>query len=306
MAGNAAEDPSTSTPRPGTAPRSRGRRLHIVHRSGYRYTAPVEASFNEVRMTPENREGQVLLSHSLQVSPNATVHSYTDYWGAFVESFDVHEPHSSLEVVATSTVDTPAYRARTAPVDWAKVHAPAVTDRWSEYLAFTTYVDDASHDPHRAEIVAQLRECATPQEAAIAAVEVVREHLAYTPGVTSVSTTASEAWEHRNGVCQDFTHVTLSLLRTLRIPARYVSGYLHTPDDAIGETVVGESHAWVEYWDGGWAAVDPTNDRAVDSSHVVVARGRDYADVPPMKGIYAGGGSESLGVSVEITQLNVP
>ena len=299
-------DPSTSTPKPGAGPRSRGRRLHIVHRSGYRYAAPVEASFNEVRMSPENREGQVLLSHSLQVEPNATVHSYTDYWGAYVESFDVHEPHSTLEVVATSTVDTPAYRPRTAPVDWAKVHSSAVTDRWSEYLAFTDYVDDASADPQRSAIVDRLRDAATPLEAAMAVVEVVRGQLAYAPGVTSVSTTASEAWEHGNGVCQDFTHVTLSLLRTLRIPARYVSGYLHTQDEAIGKTVVGESHAWVEYWDGGWAAVDPTNDRPVDSSHVVVARGRDYADVPPLKGIYAGGGSESLGVSVEITQLEVP
>lgn len=305
MSENRVTDPSTSTPKPGVSPGSRGRRLHIVHRSGYRYTAPVEASFNEVRMTPENREGQVLLSHSLQVSPNATVHSYTDYWGAYVESFDVHEPHSMLEVIATSTVDTPAYRPRTAPVEWAKVHAPAVGDRWSEYLAFTDYVDDASLDPHRAAIVARLRDAPTPQQAAQAVVSEVRAHMAYAPGTTTVSTTASEAWEHARGVCQDFTHVTLSLLRTLRIPARYVSGYLHTPDETIGETVVGESHAWVEYWDGGWAAVDPTNDRPVDSSHVVVARGRDYADVPPLKGIYAGGGSESLGVSVEITQLEV-
>lgn len=303
---DAANDVSTSTPRPGMTPRSRGRRLHIVHRSGYRYAAPVEASFNEVRMTPENREGQVLLSHSLQIEPNSTVHSYTDYWGAFVESFDVHEPHSMLEIIATSTVDTPAYRPRTAPVDWAKVHSAQVADRWCEYLSFTDYVDDAMSDPQRAEIVEGLRSCASPQAAAMEVVRVVREHLAYAPGITSVSTTASEAWEHRQGVCQDFTHVTLSLLRTLGIPARYVSGYLHTPEEAIDETVVGESHAWVEYWDGGWAAVDPTNDRPVDASHVVVARGRDYADVAPLKGIYAGGGSESLGVSVEITQWDVP
>lgn len=302
----AKSDVSTSTPKPGMSPRSRGRRLHIVHRSGYRYAAPVEASFNEVRMTPENREGQVLMSHSLQIQPNSTIHSYTDYWGAYVESFDVHEAHSMLEIIATSTVDTPAYRPRTAPVDWAKVHSPQVADRWCEYLSFTDYVDDAMDDPHRAEIVRHLRDSDTPQAAAEAVVREVRGQLSYAPGITSVSTTASEAWEHRQGVCQDFTHVTLSLLRTLGIPARYVSGYLHTAEEAINETVVGESHAWVEYWDGGWAALDPTNDRPVDASHVVVARGRDYADVAPLKGIYAGGGSESLGVSVEITQWDVP
>ncbi len=299
-------DVSTSTPKPGMAPRSRGRRLHIVHRSGYRYATPVEASFNEVRMTPENREGQVLLSHSLQIQPNSTIHSYTDYWGAYVESFDVHEPHSMLEITATSTVDTPAYRPRTAPVDWAKVRSAQVADRWCEYLSFTDYVDDAMADPQRAAIVARLQNTETPQAAAEAVVREVRAQMSYAPGITSVSTTASEAWQHRQGVCQDFTHVTLSLLRTLAIPARYVSGYLHTADEAIDETVVGESHAWVEYWDGGWAALDPTNDRPVDASHVVVARGRDYADVAPLKGIYAGGGSESLGVSVEITQWDVP
>lgn len=288
----------------GATPR-RGRRLQITHRSGYRYAAPVDASFNEVRMTPENREGQVLLTHSLHVEPNATVQSYTDYWGAFVESFDVHVPHQMLEVVSTSTVDTPAYRARTAPADWTKVHSAPVQDRWAEYVNFTGYVDDARLDPSRASIVEILAQQETPQLAAVTAVHAVRDHVKYTPGMTSVSTTASEAWAHGHGVCQDFSHATLSLLRSVGIPARYVSGYLHTLDDAVGETVVGESHAWVEYWDGGWASVDPTNDRPVDSSHVVVARGRDYADVSPLKGIYAGGVSESLGVSVEITQLEV-
>ncbi len=288
----------------GALPR-RGRRLQITHRSGYRYAAPVDASFNEVRMTPENREGQVLLTHSLHVEPNATVQSYTDYWGAFVESFDVHVPHQMLEVVSTSTVDTPAYRARTAPADWIKVHSPAVQDRWAEYVSYTGYVDDARKDPVRAEIVATLASQETPQLAALMAVQAVRAQLRYTPGMTSVSTTASEAWDQGHGVCQDFSHATLSLLRSVGIPARYVSGYLHTEHEAVGETVVGESHAWVEYWDGGWASVDPTNDRPVDSSHVVVARGRDYADVSPLKGIYAGGVSESLGVTVEITQLEV-
>ncbi len=143
------------------------------------------------------------------------MHSYTDYWGAHVESFDVHEPHSTLEVVATSTVDTPAYRPRTAPVDWAKVHSPAVVDRWSEYLSFTDYVDDASADPQRAAIVARcgIRHTAGGRRGRGAG---CTRQLSYAPGVTSVSTTASEAWQHGSGVCQDFTHVTLSLLRTLR------------------------------------------------------------------------------------------
>ena len=120
---------------------------------------------------------------------------------------------------------------------------------------------------------------------------------------TGVTTTAAQAWEIGAGVCQDYSHTLLSILRGLGIPARYVSGYLHDEEEQQGRTVVGESHAWVEAWNGGWEAWDPTNDRSVGSAHVVVAKGRDYADVPPLKGIYAGGLSESLGVSVEITQL---
>ena len=134
-------------------------------------------------------------------------------------------------------------------------------------------------------------------------VDPAQYRITYDDAATGVTTTAGQAWAIGGGVCQDYSHTLLSLLRALHIPARYVSGYLHTEDEAPGQTVVGESHAWIEVWNGGWEAHDPTNDRSVGSAHVVVAKGRDYADVPPLKGIYAGGLSESLGVSVEITQL---
>jgi len=118
-----------------------------------------------------------------------------------------------------------------------------------------------------------------------------------------VYTTSGQAWATGRGVCQDFSHTTISLLRALGIPTRYVSGYLHTEEPSPGRTVLAESHAWIEYWDGEWQPADPTNNRGVGAAHVVVARGRDYADVPPLKGIYAGGASEGLGVVVEITQV---
>lgn len=279
-----------------------GRRLHISHRTGYRYAGLVDASFNEVRMTPLHRGGQALLSHALHVSPSSTVQSYVDYWGAHVETFDVHEPHDQLEVVSISTVDTPPHRRNPKRADWATVTSDSVSDRWAEYLTTTSYVDDATADPHRAAVVDAVRSAGSPREAVDLAVDAVRQRISYTPGATTVYTTAQESWTAGHGVCQDFTHATLSLLRSARIPARYVSGYLHSIDEAIGETVAGESHAWVEYWDGDWHAVDPTNDREVGPAHVVVAHGRDYADVPPLKGIYAGGTSEALGVIVEITQ----
>jgi len=282
---------------------SSGRRLRISHRTGYRYTAPVAASFNEVRMTPRDADGQMLLSHQLQVSPRASVQAYVDYWGALVQSFDVHEEHDVLEVLATSLVDVPYGPPPGEGVGWDVVTGTDIVDRWGEYLAPTALVDDAREDPARAGIVEELRRLATPALAVRGAVDATRAQIRYDDSATGVTTTAAEAWAVGGGVCQDYSHTLLSLLRPLGIPARYVSGYLHDEEEAPGRTVFGESHAWIEVWNGGWEAYDPTNDRSVGSAHVVVARGRDYADVPPLKGIYAGGASESLGVTVEITQL---
>jgi len=282
-----------------------GRRLRITHRTGYRYVEPVTASFNEVRMTPRDTDGQMLLSHQLQVSPRASVQAYVDYWGALVQSFDVHEEHEVLEIVATSLVDVPYGRPHGAGVGWGDLRDVAVIDRWGEYLVPTHLADDARLDPDRTAIVDELRALPTPADAIAGAVAAVRDRIRYDDDATTVVTTASEAWAIGGGVCQDYTHTTLSLLRAVGIPARYVSGYLHDEEEAPGRTVFGESHAWVESWNGAWEAYDPTNDRDVGSAHVVVARGRDYDDVPPLKGIYAGGASQALGVTVEITQLAV-
>ena len=282
---------------------SRGRRLQITHKTGYRYADVVEASFNEVRMTPLDGGGQVLLSHHLYVTPGATPTVYTDYWGAFVESFDVHVPHRKLEIVASSTVDTPPMRFHSTGTTWTGLKREDVRDDFSEFLVPSAYVDDARMDESRAFVIDTMLGSDSPDTAVQVGVDAVRSRIAYKSGATTVSTTARQAWESGNGVCQDFSHALLSLLRACGIPARYVSGYLHTEEEAPGQTVVGESQAWVEYWDTDWRAIDPTNVRAVGSAHVVVARGRDYADVPPLMGIYAGGASEGLGVSVEITQI---
>lgn len=279
------------------------RRLQITHRTGYQYADVVDASFNEVRMTPMDRDGQVLLSHHLQISPSSTLQPYTDYWGAFVESFDVHVAHRRLEITAISTVDTAPAPEHGPGVTWQVLSSTGVRDDYAEFLVPTELADDASVDPERAELVIRMLACESPGAAALLAIEQTRARIAYSPGSTTVDTTARQAWTARRGVCQDYSHAALSLLRAAGIPARYVSGYLHTEEPAPGRTVLGESHAWIEYWDGEWRAVDPTNDRVVGSAHVVVARGRDYSDVPPLKGIYAGGASEGLGVSVEITQI---
>lgn len=280
-----------------------GRRLRIVHHTAYEYVDPVDVSFNEVRMTPLDGDGQRLLGHELSVHPAAVIQRYTDYWGAAVEAFEVHSKHRVLEIASTSTVDTPPLPREPTGVSWSEVLRDDVRDAFAEFLSFSAYVDHAEVDESRAPLVEAMRQAADPRDAALTAMHALREQMSYTPGVTSVYTTAAQAWAAGHGVCQDFTHVLLSLMRSVGIPARYVSGYLHTEDEAPGDTVVGESHAWVEYWNGSWTALDPTNDRAVGAAHVIVARGRDYSDVAPVKGIYAGGQSAGFIVSVSITQL---
>ncbi len=278
-------------------------RLEVTHVTGLEYSEPVRVSFNEARMTPADTAGQLLIAHDLKVSPDARVVSYVDYWGTLVEAFDVHEEHTTLEIVSRNVVDTPEASERPEGVGWEVLREATVTDTWCEYLRPTDYVDDARTDEFRIDIVDRMAAAETPRAAIDIAIQEVRAHLEYRTGSTSVSTTASQAWEHRLGVCQDFSHVTLSLLRAVGIPARYVSGYLYTGDGTIGETVTGESHAWVESWDGAWWASDPTNGLPVGEGHCVVARGRDYADVSPLKGVYAGGESQELGVQVSLTRL---
>lgn len=278
-------------------------RLEVTHHTGLRYSSPVAVSFNEARMTPADNGGQLLITHELSVSPAARVIGYTDYWGSLVEAFDVHEPHTMLEVVSHSVVDTPPVQIRPDGLDWDAIAGSAIRDTWCEYLRTSEYVDDALADSLRMDVVERLRTQATPRLAIDQAMADVQSRIQYASGTTSVYTTARQAWESGTGVCQDFTHAMLSLLRAVGIPARYVSGYLYPKEGEIGESVTGESHAWVEAWDGGWWACDPTNGSEVGERHTAVARGRDYADVSPLKGIYSGGVSEDLGVEVSLTRL---
>jgi transglutaminase-like putative cysteine protease len=279
------------------------RRLRIEHRTGYRYESTVAASFNEVRMTPLNTRQQHLISHQLHINPGAGVTEYADYWGTTVHSFDVHDPHLMLEVISTSTVDTASEHIASPGCSWADLESLSLQDRYCEFLTGTKLVELIRADDSRMEVVETMRAQESPIEAITVAFAAVRERITYRSGATNVFTTASQAWELGLGVCQDYSHALLALLRTARIPARYVSGYLHDPASTAGVTSIGESHAWVEFWNGGWEAVDPTNSREVAGSHVLVARGRDYEDIAPLKGIYAGGKSEALGVAVQITEL---
>lgn len=274
-------------------------RMSVVHRTAYEYESAVVASFNELRMTPVSNAHQMLVHHRTHVSPSAPLMVYRDYWGSMVEAFDIHTSHESLEVVSDNVVETSALPQELPSFQWSDLQSQKSLSRLAEFLVHTALSPDiAKADVHKEIISAQ----ATPRDAVNTCVSIVRDQMTYVPGATHVFTPAHESWASGRGVCQDYSHVTLSLLRSVGIPARYVSGYQYTGDGVIGETVVGESHAWLEAWVGEWMPVDPTSGSDVGEKHIVVAYGRDYNDVSPMRGIFSGGQSREINVSVSLTR----
>ena len=279
-------------------------RLRVHHVSRYAYDQPVSVSFNEARLTPLATRWQLPLESVLVIAEATWQHSYVDYWGTRVRVFEAQRPHEDLVVDATSVVEIDASRQPEPRTDtsWADVRAGAVLDRSAEYLVQTRSTEP---DPELSALAEETAARHTPHETALALCTRLHDAMTYVPGSTGVHTAASEAWSARTGVCQDYAHLVVGALRQVGVPARYVSGYLHPKNSeaVVGETVVGESHAWVEWWLGEWFAHDPTNDVRVGERHVIVGRGRDYTDVPPIKGIIGGSASSTLDVSVEVTRL---
>jgi len=274
-------------------------RLQIRHTSGYRYKSPVSSSYNEARITPLSTDRQLTIESRVEIDPRARLYRYWDYWGTLVHAFDLHQPHSELVVTATSVVETEAEAVAPAAVGWDELGEGSAD--LMDFLLPTAQVPLIFGLPAG---LPDLRSCADPASAAQQAGEWVRATMSYEKGTTMVSTSAAEALTARRGVCQDFVHVFLALTRPLGIPARYVSGYLHpAPHPDIGTVHRGESHAWAEVWLGDWVPIDPTNGEVPGLRHVLVARGRDYRDVAPLRGVYSGGAAHALDVEVELTRV---
>lgn len=278
-------------------------RLRIEHTTSVRYAGPVLTSFNEARMTPLTLPTQTTLDARVSAGPGVPVWTYNDYWGTYVSVFDLPDPHDGLLIRAVAMVETeaPAGVPRDGRLGWEPLREEASGGRLLEFMLPTELT---TVTPQIAATVTGDLRSVPPDGAAEAISSRVRERVSYMPGATGVRTDAQEAWDKGQGVCQDMAHVTVALMRAAGLPARYVSGYLH-PDTRArpGSTAVGQSHAWVEYWAGSWVAVDPTSGAPVGERHVVVARGRDYADVPPLKGIYHGPPESAMDVTVEVTRL---
>ena len=196
--------------------------LRITHRTGFTYSGSAAASYNQARLTPLTSADQIVVHSQVDVTPKPWVYEYRDYFGTQVTAFEVLDPHDAMTVTSTSTVQTHRAVPDGPVLDWADLGAREVADRWTEYLVLDETVAPPDDLRRRVE---RLREDGAPPAATGRAVcAMLHDEVEYLPGSTDAGSRAAEAWAQRAGVCQDLAHLAIGALRTLGVPARYVSG----------------------------------------------------------------------------------
>ena len=280
----------------------------IRYLTEYRYTEPVSDNLNALRVKPATTPHQRADDFGVRIEPETRLHQHLDYYGTTVIEFGISKPHDQL------AIDVRA-RVRTAPqpappeTDWQPAESRDYVVAAGEYrLPFGAEPDTVTID----ELVG-LSRAGTPAATLVAVAELIPDRFEYRAGVTYVGSTVEDLLAAGAGVCQDFAHLALVLLRRHGLAARYVSGYLFAPppDDEAAESAEVDTHAWIEALipapDGGepvWVAADPTNRGLVGERHVKIGHGRHYSDVPPIKGVYRGGASAELDASVRMTRTD--
>jgi transglutaminase-like putative cysteine protease len=288
----------------------------VTHRTAYRYEADVAPSYSQLRVLPRDMLQQRCRSTTVTVDPQpADYREWTDFFGNRVAYFAIEAPHRALTVTAVSVVEIdghgdglPLFCEQPWELTRDEIHEhrdAAATDA-------SGFVLDSPLVRTSATFAEYARPSFTPGRELIEAVSDLASRIhrdfAYKPGSTSVTTALEEVFEQREGVCQDFTHVTIACLRSLGLAARYVSGYLETdPPPGTPKLEGGDvSHAWASVYvpAAGWVGIDPTNDQFVGDRYITTAWGRDYRDVPPLNGvIFTNGGTASLDVAVDVVAL---
>ncbi len=265
--------------------------IKVEHTTSFAYADRISEAYTELRLRPLSSGGQHCTSFRLATDPpGVRIRTYRDRLGNDVQHLEVLEDHDQISITALSEVSTPA-----AFHDSVRDPSPLQVH---DYLAPTEYAPFS--EPLR-ELAAAANGDGTESERAVELMRTMRTRLVYEPGATDVMTRADAALALGRGVCQDFAHVMLAACRHAGIASRYVSGYLYDP---LGQGEVG-SHAWVDVRDAerGWVSLDPTHDREQTDAYVRVAVGRDYADVPPTRGVFKGTAEETLEVAVRIAVL---
>jgi transglutaminase-like putative cysteine protease len=278
--------------------------LEVRHLTRFSYHDAVWDSFNEARLQPVTDTAQLCRRFFLHIDPTADVRDYPDFYSNCVHYFDVKRPHEQLNVEAVSHVQTHADSRGPVPENNSPegLKDPAIMENYFDFLHDSQFV---SLEPEIwREAVDSLPSGVSDLWSDTMAVgHHVYSTFTYTPAATTVNTRPTEVVQLRKGVCQDFAHVMLGILRTLGIPARYASGYFYNPDRNPDETEA--SHAWIEvYLPGyGWKGFDPTHNRVPDTRYVKLAVGRDYADIRPLSGTFRGRGTREMTVEVQVRRL---
>lgn len=293
-------------------------RLHVTHETRYAYAPAVKTAQHMAHLKPAHNARQRLLSHSLEVTPSpAQRGEVVDVYGNTRAFFSLQSRHDRLQVVARSLVETSAPPAALDDASWEDVRERLRYHRGAAYDASAEFVFASPYVPRHPEFLAYARPSFTAgrpvMEAARELMARIHADFEYEADATDASTPAIEALALRKGVCQDFAHVMLACLRSLGLPARYVSGYMLTQPPSGQARLIGSdaSHAWVSLYvpgaigqAGRWSDFDPTNDRAPGEDYVTVATGRDYADVSPVRGVLHGGANHTLKVAVTVTPVD--
>jgi transglutaminase-like putative cysteine protease len=282
----------------------------IRYLSRYRYDADVVDNINALRIRPATGSRQRVDDFTLRLTPEVRQHRHEDYYGTDVVEFEITRPHRELVIDAQAHVTTEP-QAEPPISDWSELETSSYREAGAEFLAQT---DDVSAHPLLAELADELSGATNPLEAVLLVSELIPDRLEYRKGATYVDSTLEHVLDVKAGVCQDFVHLGLHLLRARRIAARYVSGYLYARDDGSAETGGGsasvevDTHAWIEALlpngsaEPRWVSIDPTNRGMTGECHVKIGHGRYYADVPPIKGVYRGGANAALEASVTMTR----
>ena len=280
----------------------------ITHRTRYRYAEPVTFCQNLIHLTPRPLDTQPNPTSTLTVSPEpAVLASQVDYFGNPMTYFALQEPHRELVVEAVHSIRVLPRFAPTGTAPWEAVRDRLLADRSSDWLRARQFAFESRYVTG----VKEYREYARPSfapgrsvlDAAVDLTRRLHSEFTYDPRATTIATPIKDVFRTRRGVCQDFAHLQLAAVRSLGLAARYVSGYLSTTPPPGKPKLVGAdaSHAWVSVFCGeaGWVDLDPTNNQLAGDRHIVLAWGRDYDDVSPVKGVILGGGPHTVEVSVD-------
>jgi transglutaminase-like putative cysteine protease len=282
--------------------------MHLAIRflTEYRYDAPVTDNLNALRVTPATTATQRVDDFGVRVDPETRLHQHLDYFGTQVIEFGVSRPHDHLSIDVRARVKTVA-PPEPPEAPWIDLEAAAYKAAAGEFLL----LDSDDPDALSLDELVGLSRAETPLATVRRLVDVIPDRFEYQAGVTYVGSTVSDLLAAGAGVCQDFAHLALLLLRRHGIGARYVSGYLWAPpngDESVDSAEV-ETHAWIEALlpaDGEpvWVSADPTNRTLGGESHVKIGHGRQYSDVPPVKGVFRGGAGAELSASVKMTRTD--